>query len=148
MSTDIHWLSVYGTLMVVAHAAVNAVHGYTHVVLGVLMSREANVFIVAVIMLAPVLAAVLLWTTRRRAGAWLLSASMAGALLFGVYNHFVAVSEDHIWHVPYGSGRATFQITAVLLALIELGGCVIGARLVTVMSGASEIVSARGRRSD
>ena len=149
MSSEVYRLSAYSTLVVAVHALVNAVHGYAHVSLGVLMSWLANVFIVSVIMIAPILAAALLWTKWRRQGAWLLSASMAGSLLFGAYNHFVAVSEDHIFHVPRaGSGRTTFQITAVLLALIELSGCLMGARLLSALRSASETVLVQTGRSD
>lgn len=93
------------------------------------MSEAANIFIVIVIMIAPPLAAALLWTRWRREAASLLLASMAGSLLFGAFNHFLAVSEDHVFHAPRGSWRAAFQITAVLLATLEWGGCLSSVRL-------------------
>ena len=139
MRNDVHSLSVYATLVVAAHAAVSAVHGFAHAALGVFLSWADNVFVAAVITVAPILAVVLLWVRRRRQGAWLLFASMAGSLLFGAYKHFVALSDDHIFHAPVGDWRVTFQVTAVLLSLIELGGCLLGARLLRAMRSAPEM---------
>jgi hypothetical protein len=46
---------------------------------------------------------------------------MAGSLVFGVVNHFVLVSADHVGHVdPHV--RTLFTTTAVLLAVTEALG--------------------------
>ncbi len=117
----------YGTAIVLAHLAVNLVHGLAHVRLHVGLTHGQINFIVPVILLAPVVAIILLWTQLRRAGAWLLLVSMVGAFVFGAYYHFVLISPDNIWHVPTGSYQMTFQITALLLALTEALGCWVGA---------------------
>lgn len=82
-------------------------------------------------MLAPLAAGLLLWKRMKTAGALLLAASMAGSLIFGVYNHFVALSPDHVSHVgllPQKFWALIFQITAVLLVLIEATGIWAGMR--------------------
>ena len=117
----------YGTTIVLAHLGVNVVHGLAHARLHVGLTRGQIDFIVSVILLAPIVAMILLWTQLRRAGAWLLLVSMAGSLAFGAYYHFVLISPDNISYVPTGSYQTTFQITALLLALTQALGCWVGA---------------------
>jgi hypothetical protein len=50
---------------------------------------------------------------------------MAGALLFGVVNHFVLPGSDNVVQV-HAEWRAVFSSTAVLLALTEAGATVVG----------------------
>src|SRR5574340_1040720 len=98
----------YGTAIVLAHLAVNVVHGLAHAKLHIGLTRGQIDFIVAVILLGPIVAMILLWTQLRRAGAWLLLVSMAGSFVFGAYYHFVLISPDNVLHVPVGSYRMTF----------------------------------------
>ena len=110
---------------VVAHAAVLVAHSTAHEILGVKASPAQLVFIVAVIIVAPLVAGLLLWKRKGKAGAWLLICSMVGSLVFGIYYHFVADTTDHVSHVarmtPAG-WAVVFQATALLLALIEAFG--------------------------
>ncbi len=110
---------------VAAHAAVLVVHSTAHEILGVKATTAQLVFIVAVIIAAPLVAGLLLWKGKARAGALVLACSMAGALAFGVYYHFVADTPDHVAHVgrmsPAGWAVA-FQASALLLALTEALG--------------------------
>jgi hypothetical protein len=48
-------------------------------------------------------------------GLVLLVVSMAGALLFGVYHHYFAISPDHVVNVPPVHLQGLFRITAFLL---------------------------------
>lgn len=110
---------------VAAHAAVTAAHSAAHEILGVEATPAQLVFIVAVIIVAPLVAGLLLWRGKRRAGARLLISSMLGSLLFGVYYHFVADTADHVSHVARMSPAgwaAVFQATALLLSLTEAVG--------------------------
>ncbi len=110
---------------VVAHAAVVALHSAAHEILGVKATPAQLVFIVAVIMVAPLVAGLLLWRGKERAGALLLICSMLGSLAFGVYYHFVADTADHVSHVARMSPAnwaIVFQATALLLALVEALG--------------------------
>jgi hypothetical protein len=58
---------------------------------------------------------------RPAAGAWLVAATMTGALVFGIVNHFLIVSPDHVSQVS-GQGQGLFRTTAVLLVLTEAAG--------------------------
>jgi len=54
---------------------------------------------------------------------------MAGSLVFGLVNHFVLSSPDHVAHVD-PQWRVLFATTAVLLAATELVGSGLALRLV------------------
>ena len=116
---------------IIAHAAVATLHGAAHRILGIELSQLQALYVVLVITLAPLAAGLLLWKRVGRAGAIILACSMAGALIFGAYNHFVAISADHIAHVSsatHGSWARIFQATAIVLACIEAFGVWVGVR--------------------
>jgi Na+/proline symporter len=97
--------------------------------LNVELSRSQLLFIAIVITIAPLLAGLLIWRGATRAGAIMLALSMAGSLVFGVYHHFVLISPDHVSHLPGIPGTIPvimFQVTAVLLALLEGLGVIAG----------------------
>jgi Na+/proline symporter len=122
----------FALAIIIAHAAVGSLHAAAHQILGVEASPLQLLFIIAIIMLAPLVAALLLWKRVAATGALLLVASMAGSLIFGVFNHFVAISPDHVSHVammPQKFWALIFQITAALLALLEALGIWAGIRL-------------------
>jgi hypothetical protein len=75
-----------------------------------------------VIVIAPVMAVLAAWTRWLTAALGSLVLAMLGSFGFGLYHHFVAVSPDHVAHLPDGSARAhlAFIASAVLLAAIEL----------------------------
>lgn len=120
----------YGIACVMAHALVGTVHGLAHKHMGIDLTLLQNVFILSVITLAPLLAAILLWTRLKKAGALLLLLSMLGSLIFGAVNHFLITSPDHVLHLPPSDWRFTFQVTAVLLVITEcLGGWIAASAL-------------------
>ena len=119
-------VALYGTVVVLMHLVVGLLHGRAHTELQIGLSSFQTLFVVGVITIAPLLAMVLLWTQRRRLGLVLLTASMAGACVFGLYYHFVVPSPDHVAHVPAGLWGDLFRMTAVLLALSEALGFVLG----------------------
>jgi len=116
------WL---GTGIVLLHLLIVVPHGVAHSNLQIEMNRWQNVYILVVINLLPLLAAFLIWK-RPRAGYWLLLISMTGSLLFGVYYHFISPGSDNAMTLPEHPWSHTFQWTAVLLAITELTGIVIG----------------------
>jgi hypothetical protein len=117
------------TVLVAVHLLVTLWHGYAHTRLGVTLSPVQDAFVLLVIVLAPLVAGLLVWTRYRRIGVWVFFLSMLGSFLFGIYHHFVAVSADHVLHLPNGSAdaRSAFIASAALLALVELGSTLYGA---------------------
>jgi len=108
---------------IVAHAAVSAVHGTAHHRLGIALTPAQALFVEVVILAAPIVAGILLWRGVQRTGGALLLSSMFGALVFGVWNHFVVPGADNVSFTAAGTWGAIFQLTAILLALIEAWGC-------------------------
>lgn len=130
--------AVVGTLVVLLHLLVLHAHGSAHALLGIrLPYRWQPFFVRYVIVYAPVLAAVLLWTPARRLGAWLLLAAMLGSLCFGVFFHFVAPGRDNVFEAPAGTALPLFRVTAVVLALVEAFGCWVGLRAARAFSAPS-----------
>jgi hypothetical protein len=119
----------FALLIILLHATVVALHAAAHRVLKVEASRAQSLFIGIVIVIAPLLAGMLILKSKRAAGAVIFTFSMAGSLIFGLYNHFVLISPDHVLHLAGEPGSAwvtMFQLTAVLLALTEGLGVVAG----------------------
>ncbi len=116
----------YLAILIAIHAIIVILHGLAHTNIPVPLSFIQSVFVDVVIVLAPIMAAVLLWTTFDRLGYWLFLTSMTGSLIFGIYNHFIAMSPDHISQVPFDGWGALFQVTALLLLVAEGIGCGVG----------------------
>jgi hypothetical protein len=114
------------TFAVLAHLVVNILHGRAHESLGVGLNTFQNIYVFGVILIAPLIAMLLLWTLYARTGLVLLVISMAGSLIFGAIYHYVVVSPDHVSHLPPGDAQGVFRMTAVLLILTELFGVVVG----------------------
>lgn len=116
----------YGTVIVVMHLLTNGLHGLAHVEIPVALSLLQSSFVAIVIFLIPILAAILLWTPFYRTGSWLLLSSIAGSLLFGIYNHFLVISSDHVSQVSFAGWGLLFQITAYSILIVDGLGCWIG----------------------
>ena len=112
---------------VAAHLAVTAVHAVAHVELGVLPSTGEAVVITAFIYVLPAIAAWLIWRGAR-AGYAVLATSMIGTLAFATHHHFIAVSPDHVCHLPIGGWRLPFQVTAIASTPIDVAGAWVGVR--------------------
>jgi len=110
------------TLVVLAHLVVNVLHGQAHTKLAVGLASWQQVYVITVILVAPLVALALSWTRYAKAGAWLLLWSMLGSLIFGVVYHYVIISNDHVAHLPPGEAGGIFRITALLLAITEAVG--------------------------
>jgi hypothetical protein len=55
--------------------------------------------------------------------------SMFGALVFGLWNHYLVPGTDNVSSMPANAWGAAFQVTAVLLAVTETWGCWAGFRM-------------------
>lgn len=116
------------TGLAAAHFAVVAWHGAAHEALAIGLPFVKDLFVYAVIVIAPLLAAALAWTRHARLAAWIFTAAMLGSLLFGAYHHYVLVSPDNVHHLPPGSAgdHAAFTRSALALALVELAALLYG----------------------
>jgi hypothetical protein len=110
--------------LVILHFIVAMVHGLAHNGAEVPLGPVANAFVIIVILIGP-LAGLALTRFRPRGGTAVVTASMAGALLFGVVNHFLLEGADNVVEVAAG-WRMLFGSTAALLAVIEAGGTTAG----------------------
>ena len=112
--------------VVLVHLAVNIVHGQAHNGAVVPLPVAGTLFVFIVILAGPIVGLVLSrW--RPRAGGWLVAACMAGALAFGLVNHFIIDGTDHVSRVA-AEWRTLFGVTAALLLIIEAAGVIAGIR--------------------
>jgi hypothetical protein len=107
------------TAVVLIDAVVSILHGLAHAKIPVPLSSLQQLFVNIVIVAAPAIALLLLWTPLQQLGASLLLGSMTGALMFGIYNHFIAISPDHVSQIPFTKWGWLFQFTALLLVVTE-----------------------------
>jgi hypothetical protein len=107
-------------VLVLGHFAVTLVHGAVHAAAAVPMTLAANVFIVLVIEIGPI-AGLLMLRPSPVVGAWIVAATLGGALIFGIVNHFVIIGADHVTHIA-ARWRELFATTAVLLVITEIAG--------------------------
>jgi hypothetical protein len=122
-----HRLWMWLAVVVVAHLAISVVHGAAHAQAHIPMSPLATLFVFVVILAGPLIG--LAWMLRSwRTGVWLVAITMAASLVFGLVNHFVLSTPDHVWHVP-SRWQPLFAATAVLLAVTEGLGSVLAIRI-------------------
>jgi len=114
------------TAVVLAHLGISIVHGWAHNGARVDLSPGAMLFVYVVILAGP-LAGLVVMRWRASLGAALVAATMTGALLFGVVNHFVIAGSDHVAHVA-AAWRPLFGLTAALLALTEAAAAAMALR--------------------
>jgi NADPH:quinone reductase-like Zn-dependent oxidoreductase len=115
--------------LVIVHLVATIWHGDAHQKLSVELEPSKTIFVYAVILIGPVIAALLVWTRFISAGLWVFALSMLGAFLFGAYHHYVLVSPDNIGHLPAVNPDAHSQFinSAAAIALLELAGALTGA---------------------
>jgi hypothetical protein len=120
--------------IVLIHFAINVAHGIAHTHLAIGLNAFQKIFVAVVIVVAPVYAAYLIWKGNLRTGGALLTLSMAGALAFGVYYHFILPGPDQVTHInpPVSlEMRDIFDVSAVFLALFECLGVLASARILS-----------------
>jgi hypothetical protein len=110
--------------VVLVHLAINIAHGRAHAGAQVALPLSGALFVYIVILAGP-LAGLSLWRWRPQLGGWIVAASMGGALVFGLINHFINDGPDHVAHVA-AEWRQLFGVTAALLVVCEAAGTAIG----------------------
>ena len=120
-------------MIILAHLAVVIVHGISHMGAGVTLDLFGNLYVLVVIILAPLVAAILLYKVSLSSGGWLMTLSMAGSLCFGVLYHFLSAGIDNVMEVQ-GSWHMLFLSSAVAVAVTELIGILWGVRVLQVAS--------------
>lgn len=133
------------TALAAIHLVATLWHGNAHTQLAIGLPREKTIFVLVVILIAPIVSAGLAWTRYVSIALWVFFLSMLGALLFGAYHHYVLVSPDNIGHLPEGSVEAHSQFisSAAVIALLELTSALYGAFCL-----GSHFVRSRARASD
>jgi hypothetical protein len=114
--------------LILIHLLVSTTHGWAHQGAMVALTTFGYVYVVVVITLMPWVAAVLLFTRKKKMGALLLAVSMFGSFIFGFWYHFLSHTSDNVTQV-HGPWHSTFLWTAIVLAVLELGGMIVGFRL-------------------
>ena len=127
----------YATAIVVAHLLVNIVHGLAHRELHIGLAPVASIFVIVVVLISPLIAMALISTAAKRLGFILLSLSMCGSMLFGLYYHFLAISPDHIHSQPSGGWGSAFVLTAYLFLITESIGTYVGVHFLWIARTAS-----------
>lgn len=125
------------TALVAFHLAASLWHGSAHSQLSISLPPEKSFFVYTVILIAPIVAALLVWTRYVSIGLWVFFLSMLGAFLFGAYHHYVLVSPDNIGYLPAGSleSHSKFITSAGVIALLELASALYGAFCVGLHQG-------------
>jgi hypothetical protein len=136
----------YVTAIVVAHLLVNIAHGLAHRGLRVGLDPPASIFVAVVVLVSPLLAMALVWTTKKRIGLILLSLSMFGSLLFGFYRHFLVASPHHIHSQSSGGWGTTFVLTAYLLLITEAIGTYVGVHFFGAAKETTSALMSRGTK--
>jgi len=116
---------ILGILVVIVHILVQVPHAAAHNMLHIEVSRWQNIYILVVINLLPIVAAIMVWR-RKRLGYLLLFLAMAGSFVFGVFYHFIAPGSDNVNSLGVHPWSNTFLWSAVFLALVEGAGAIIG----------------------
>jgi len=119
-------IAVVATVLIVLRQLIATLQGQAHDRLAVALSPWQQSFVISVIVAAPVVALVLYWTPWARWGALILWTSMLAGMLFGIYFHFIAESNDHVSHLPEGDAQSLFVATAILLVPAELAAAAFG----------------------
>ena len=114
--------------LILIHLVVSTLHGWAHQAAIVKLNTFGYIYVLIVITLGPLVAAVFLFTRKQKAGALLLALSMLGSFIFGVWYHFLSNTSDNVMQV-HGPWHSTFLWTAIALAVIELAGTVVGFRM-------------------
>ena len=78
------------------------------------------------------LVVLLIWTRFYKVAAWMSAALLLIGLTVGSYEHFLSVNPDNVFIMPHGDWTLSFQVSAVLLVIVELLGIWASVRTATL----------------
>jgi hypothetical protein len=109
------------TVLAAIHLSVVLWHGQAHSTMAVGLTRFQNAFVFGVILLAPLLATLLVWTPLEDFALWIYMTAMCASLIFGVYYHYILISPDNVHYLPAGAdaARHSFTYSAAAVAFTE-----------------------------
>ena len=119
-------------VVVLVHLVIVLLHGAAHTRLHIDLAPAETAYSIIVIVVAPLIAAGMLWTSVWRKAAYLLAVSMIGALVFGGYKHFLSGTNDDISHIAHADWGEIFLATSILLFVVEAAGIVLGFKAAAV----------------
>lgn len=127
--------------LVFAHLGAVLAHTVAHLALQILPPQADTVFILSVIMIAPVATLPLLRFSRLVASG-LLAIVMAAAFAYGFQGHFLAPGPDRVTVVPSDPWTLVFVGTGALIGALEIAAVIVAAilfsRAVRIPSGSGE----------
>jgi len=124
--------SVFVTAMVSGNFAVALWHLY---ILQHLHSTESGgeIFRLGVVVGSVSLFVILLiWTRFYKVGAWISAGLLLIGLTIGGYEHFLSVNPNNVFIMPRGNWTLSFQVSVVLLVVVELLGIWASVRTATL----------------
>jgi len=128
---------VHSTWIVLLHVLINVVHGVAHAKLHIGLNSSDKVFVLVVVLVSPFLALAALFGRQLKLGLILLAVSMGCSLVFGLCKHYFLPGPDRIGGQPPDLWGHLFVITAVLLALIECLGMLVGVHFLRSFTASS-----------
>jgi len=91
-----------------------------------------SIFVIVVVLIFPLIGNGAALDSRKTVGLTLLSLSMFGSFLFGLYHHFLALGPDHVHSQPPSPRGITFVLTAYLLLITEAIGTYVGTHFIWI----------------
>lgn len=111
------------------HTIVAFVHNQSHRQIDIALSNFQSTFALIIIVIAPPVAAAIIWRGHPRLGARVLVLSFLASLIFGLVNHFMIDSPDQLAHIPTDGWGQIFTVSAYALVITELVGVFAGMAL-------------------
>lgn len=121
-------LLAWGAVVVMAHFLVVA----WHVVLLVKVQPGFPALAIVALLLVnlvPIAGVAAFAKDARRLAAVAVVIPLATGLIIGGYSHFLTSGSDNVFRMPGGGLTLSFQVSAVLLAILEALGCWLGVRM-------------------
>jgi len=121
-------LLLTGVLVVLAHFGVVIWHILLLVKVQPSTPGFALVLLIA-INLVPVVALIAFAKGWPKLAGSMILLPFAVALVIGAYTHFLSPGSDNVLRMPSGEFRLPFQVSSVLLVVLEALGCWVGVRM-------------------